>query len=245
MKSTKIILILIFLIAILYLKLCWAQEKGSLVPEVEQVKAELLQEASEDRNKDEYQPTWQKDFETLQRQAQDAMAQNIRLNIEYKLLEKETVKLSKEVKDRQEKNQDFRKKVGELKDLSNAGAWKAKVLAQERQFQNDLDIKNKELRERDSKIKFLEQKIAVARLKLRLMGVEDHSDKLLSLQEERDTLEDIYEPYLLQAGFLARTSRGRIATDLAYSHLKKKRLKESQAEFQAPLFSEATTTKEN
>jgi len=44
-----------------------------------------------------------------------------------------------------------------------------------------------------------------------------------SLQEERDTLEDIYEPYLLQAGFIARTPRGRIATDLAYSHLNKKR----------------------
>jgi len=40
-----------------------------------------------------------------------------------------------------------------------------------------------------------------------------------SLQEERDTLEDIYEPYLLQAGFLARTPRGRIATDKAYKHL--------------------------
>lgn len=45
-----------------------------------------------------------------------------------------------------------------------------------------------------------------------------------SLQEERDTIEDIYEPYLLQAGFLARTPRGRIATDSAYTHLKKKRV---------------------
>ncbi len=40
-----------------------------------------------------------------------------------------------------------------------------------------------------------------------------------SLQEERDTLEELYEPYLLQAGFLARTPRGRVATDLAYDHL--------------------------
>jgi len=44
-----------------------------------------------------------------------------------------------------------------------------------------------------------------------------------SLQEERDTLEDICEPYLLQAGFLSRTSRGRMATDKAYQHLGKKR----------------------
>lgn len=44
-----------------------------------------------------------------------------------------------------------------------------------------------------------------------------------SLQEERDTLEDICEPYLLQAGFLARTSRGRMATDKAYALLGKTR----------------------
>ncbi len=37
--------------------------------------------------------------------------------------------------------------------------------------------------------------------------------------EELDTIEDIYEPYLLQIGFLQRTARGRIATQLAYEHL--------------------------
>ena len=37
--------------------------------------------------------------------------------------------------------------------------------------------------------------------------------------EELDTIEDIYEPYLLQLGFLHRTARGRIATRLAYEHL--------------------------
>jgi Holliday junction DNA helicase RuvB len=37
--------------------------------------------------------------------------------------------------------------------------------------------------------------------------------------EERDTIEDVYEPYLLQLGFLARTPRGRVATPLAYAHL--------------------------
>lgn len=40
-----------------------------------------------------------------------------------------------------------------------------------------------------------------------------------TLQEEADTIADIYEPYLIQAGFLARTSKGRIATDRAYQHL--------------------------
>jgi Holliday junction DNA helicase RuvB len=39
------------------------------------------------------------------------------------------------------------------------------------------------------------------------------------LSEPRDTLEDVYEPYLLQQGFLARTARGRVVTDTAYEHL--------------------------
>jgi len=37
--------------------------------------------------------------------------------------------------------------------------------------------------------------------------------------EELDTIEDMYEPYLLQLGFIQRTARGRIATKLAYEHL--------------------------
>jgi len=40
-----------------------------------------------------------------------------------------------------------------------------------------------------------------------------------SVSEKRDTLEDVYEPYLLQAGFLLRTPRGRMVTKQAYSHL--------------------------
>jgi Holliday junction DNA helicase RuvB len=39
-----------------------------------------------------------------------------------------------------------------------------------------------------------------------------------SLSEEKDTIEDVYEPYLLQQGYLKRTPRGRVATPLAYSH---------------------------
>lgn len=41
-----------------------------------------------------------------------------------------------------------------------------------------------------------------------------------ALSEPRDTLEDVYEPYLIQQGLLARTARGRVATDRAYEHLK-------------------------
>ncbi len=40
-----------------------------------------------------------------------------------------------------------------------------------------------------------------------------------SLSEEPETVEDVHEPYLIQVGFIARTPRGRVATDLAYRHL--------------------------
>ena len=40
-----------------------------------------------------------------------------------------------------------------------------------------------------------------------------------SIGEERGTIEDVYEPYLLQNGLLKRTSRGRMVTDKAYKHL--------------------------
>jgi holliday junction DNA helicase RuvB len=41
----------------------------------------------------------------------------------------------------------------------------------------------------------------------------------VAVGEEQDTIEDVYEPYLLQQGFLMRTPRGRVATDAAYRHL--------------------------
>ena len=42
-----------------------------------------------------------------------------------------------------------------------------------------------------------------------------------SVGEQRDTLEDVYEPYLLQEGFLQRTPRGRMATARAYQYFGK------------------------
>ena len=41
----------------------------------------------------------------------------------------------------------------------------------------------------------------------------------VAVQEESDTIEDVYEPYLLQRGFLLRTPRGRCATPHAFRHL--------------------------
>jgi Holliday junction DNA helicase RuvB len=54
----------------------------------------------------------------------------------------------------------------------------------------------------------------------------------VGLSEERDTLEDVYEPFLIQLGFLNRTPRGRMATPLAYRHFGKK----MPAELQGFLF---------
>jgi len=41
-----------------------------------------------------------------------------------------------------------------------------------------------------------------------------------AISEERQTIEDVYEPYLIQEGFLQRTAQGRIATDKTYDHLR-------------------------
>lgn len=49
-----------------------------------------------------------------------------------------------------------------------------------------------------------------------------------TIQEEPMTLEDVYEPYLLQIGFINRTARGRVVTEKAYAHL--------NVEFQENLF---------
>lgn len=82
-------------------------------------------------------------------------------------------------------------------------------------------------------------KNALDRLKIDAKGLDDTDHQLLlaiikkfnggpvgiesvasSIGEEVTTIEDVYEPYLLQQGFLKRTPRGRVATPLAYEHLK-------------------------
>ncbi|RLB24876.1 MAG: Holliday junction branch migration DNA helicase RuvB, partial [Deltaproteobacteria bacterium] len=40
-----------------------------------------------------------------------------------------------------------------------------------------------------------------------------------AVSEEKDTLEDVYEPFLIQCGYIKRTPRGRVATKRAYKHL--------------------------
>ena len=82
-------------------------------------------------------------------------------------------------------------------------------------------------------------KLALDRLKVDDMGLDEVDISILksiiykfnggpvgidalsaSIGEEVSTIEDVYEPYLLQMGFLKRTSRGRIVTKSAYDHLK-------------------------
>lgn len=53
-----------------------------------------------------------------------------------------------------------------------------------------------------------------------------------AISEESDTIEDVYEPYMIQNGFLNRTPRGRVATLAAYQHLGRS----TPASLQAPLF---------
>lgn len=81
-------------------------------------------------------------------------------------------------------------------------------------------------------------KIALNRLDIDDLGLDDVDRKLLktiilnysggpvgldtiavTIGEETETIEDVYEPYLIQLGFLARTPRGRQVTPLAYQHL--------------------------
>jgi len=81
-------------------------------------------------------------------------------------------------------------------------------------------------------------KDALAKLGVDLIGLDETDHKVLhtiiekfnggpvgldtiaaSISEEADTITDVYEPYLMQLGFLERTPRGRLATKAAYDHL--------------------------
>ena len=44
-----------------------------------------------------------------------------------------------------------------------------------------------------------------------------------AIGEDAGTIEDVYEPYLVKNGFINRTPKGRVATDLAFEHFERKR----------------------
>jgi Holliday junction DNA helicase RuvB len=52
-----------------------------------------------------------------------------------------------------------------------------------------------------------------------------------AISEESDTITDVYEPYLMQSGFIARTPRGRVVTETGYKHIGIESHKNSQKEF--------------
>lgn len=96
----------------------------------------------------------------------------------------------------------------------------------------------------DSLISFKEAKAALELLEVDSQGFDRVDNKILEaiidnfnggpvgietlsyfIGEELGTIEDVYEPYLLQKGFIVRTARGRTATDKAYIHLGRTRVK--------------------
>lgn len=96
----------------------------------------------------------------------------------------------------------------------------------------------------DSLISFKEAKAALELLEVDAQGFDRVDNKILEaiidnfnggpvgietlsyfIGEELGTIEDVYEPYLLQKGFIVRTARGRAATDKAYIHLGRTRVK--------------------
>ena len=90
----------------------------------------------------------------------------------------------------------------------------------------------------DGKIDIKIAKYALDKLKIDTRGLDAIDNKILStiintfkggpvgantiataIGEDQGTFEEVYEPFLIKEGFIVRTQRGRIATDLAYKHL--------------------------
>lgn len=65
---------------------------------------------------------------------------------------------------------------------------------------------------------YVDQKLIRTMIELYGGGPVGLSTLSVNIGEETETVEDMYEPYLIQRGFLKRTPRGRIATTLAYTH---------------------------
>ena len=65
---------------------------------------------------------------------------------------------------------------------------------------------------------YVDQKLIKTMIELYGGGPVGLSTLAVNIGEETETVEDMYEPFLIQKGFLKRTPRGRIATSLAYEH---------------------------
>ncbi|WP_457565732.1 Holliday junction branch migration DNA helicase RuvB [Caldithrix abyssi] len=99
----------------------------------------------------------------------------------------------------------------------------------------------------DNKITLQVAQMALNRLEVDELGLDEMDKRILhtiiekynggpvglntiavAVGEESDTIEELYEPFLIQQGFLDRTPRGRVVTHLAYEHLKIKKDKRNQ-----------------
>ena len=69
-----------------------------------------------------------------------------------------------------------------------------------------------------------DRRLLTARIDLHAGGPVGLETLAALISESVETITDLYEPYLLQSGFLSKTSRGRVATDKAYSHLGKTKM---------------------
>jgi Holliday junction DNA helicase RuvB len=66
---------------------------------------------------------------------------------------------------------------------------------------------------------FMDQKLLSAIIEKFMGGPVGLDNLAAAIGEERETIEDVIEPFLIQQGFVQRTPRGRIATERAYLHL--------------------------
>ncbi|AQP54002.1 Holliday junction branch migration DNA helicase RuvB [Vagococcus penaei] len=66
---------------------------------------------------------------------------------------------------------------------------------------------------------YVDQKLLRTMIEMYQGGPVGLSTIAVNISEETETVEDMYEPYLIQKGFIKRTSRGRVATEMAYHHL--------------------------
>ena len=66
---------------------------------------------------------------------------------------------------------------------------------------------------------YVDQKILKTMIELYNGGPVGLTTIAVNISEETETVEDMYEPYLIQKGFIKRTQRGRVVTDFAYEHL--------------------------
>ena len=65
---------------------------------------------------------------------------------------------------------------------------------------------------------YIDQKLLRTMIELYHGGPVGLTTIAVNIGEETETVEDMYEPFLIQKGFIQRTARGRVATELAYRH---------------------------